>query len=89
MINRAQGATRSWGYVSARVTRLRFGESFALPNEAKRFVLISGSLRMDRTDEPAQTIFALAEPIDTYLPTDTRRTLHALSDSVFVLYSER
>lgn len=89
LVNGAQDVTRGWGYVSARVTRLRQGDSLVLPHQTKRFVLVSGSLRMDSADAPTRTIYALADPIDTALPTGTQWVLHALSDSVFVLYSER
>lgn len=83
----SQGAERPWGYVSARVMNLRGGQSLALPDRLTKFVLISGSLRIDRGDAPSETVHGGAGSVDIALPPGARWTLSALSDTVLVLYT--
>ena len=84
-----EGAARPWGYVSARVMHLRSGQDLALPDQLTKFVLVSGSLRIDRKDAPPETVHGGAGSVDIALPPAARWDLHALSDSVLVLYSQR
>lgn len=81
-----QGAKRPWGYVSARVMHLQGGQSLAVPDRLTKFVLVSGSLRIDRQDAKPETIHGSAGSVDITLPSGVRWNLHALSDTVLVLY---
>jgi hypothetical protein len=82
-------SARPWGYVSARVSRLTALQSLDLPARTSKFVLVSGSLRIEGADAPPEALFALAEPVDIALPPGARWSVHALSEAVIVIYSER
>ena len=80
---------RPWGYVSARVSRLTALQSLDLPARTSKFVLVSGSLRIEGEKAPPEALFALAEPVDIVLPPAARWSLQALSEAVVVIYTER
>lgn len=84
-----RAVARPWGYVSARVMRLNRSEGLDLAGDITRFVLVSGSLQITGPDATAQSLFALSDPVDVAVPPKASWCLHALSEVVLVLYSER